>query len=66
MALHVGIVLRFCAGGAVGSKSYLMVVETHDAAMIWTLTSPVAANQLAACVFFVENGHQDLDKPDFG
>ena len=35
-------------GGAVGSKSYLMVVETHDAAMIRTLTSSVAAMYLAA------------------
>ena len=39
-------------GGAVGSKSYLMVVEIHDAAVIRTLTSPVAANQLAAGAFF--------------
>ena len=43
---------RFCAGGAVGSKSYLMVVEIHDAAMIRTLTSPIAAMYLAAGAFF--------------
>ena len=41
-----------------------MVVEIHDAAMIRTLTSPVAANQLAAGAFFpAENGHPGFDKP---
>ena len=44
-------------GGAVVSKSYLPVVEIHDAAGIQTLTSLVAANQLAAGAFFGENGH---------
>ena len=39
-------------GGAVGSKSYLMVVETHDAAVPRTLTSPVAAMYLAAGASF--------------
>ena len=39
-------------GGAVGSKSYLTVVEIHDTAVIWTLTSPGAARQLAAGTFF--------------
>ena len=35
-----------------------MVVEIHRAAMIRTLTSPVAANQLAAGAFFFgENDH---------
>ena len=37
---------------AVDSKSYLMVVESHDAAMIWTLTRLVAANQLVGGAFF--------------
>ena len=51
-------------GGAVGSKSYLTVVEIHHAAMIRTLTSPVAAIHLAAGIFFVgENGHPGFDKP---
>ena len=51
-------------GGAVGSKSYLMVVEIHHAAMIRTLTSPVAANQLAAGAFFsVKMTSQDLTSP---
>ena len=39
-------------GGAVGSESYLMVVEIHDAAVIRTLTSLVAASRLAAGAFF--------------
>ena len=48
-------------GGAVGSKSYLTLVEIHDAATIRTLTSPVAANQLAAGAFFsVKMSAQDL------
>ena len=47
-ALPIRIVPRFCAGDVVGSKSYLMVVEIHDAAMIGTLTSSVDADQLAA------------------
>ena len=38
-------------GGVVGSKSYLTVVKIHDADVIWTLTSPVAAKQLAAGAF---------------
>ena len=48
-------------GGAAGSKSYLMVVEIHDAAIIQTLTSPVAANQLAANAFFSVK----MTTPDF-
>ena len=45
-------------------KSYLMVVETHDAAMIRTLTSPVAANRLAAGASFVhENDLPGCVKP---
>ena len=39
-------------GGAVGLKSYLTVVEIHRAAIIRALTSPVAANRLAAGAFF--------------
>ena len=51
-------------GGAVGSKSYLMVVEIHDAAMIRTLTSPVAAMYLAAGAFFsVKMTTLDLTSP---
>ena len=51
-------------GGAVGSKSYLMVVEIHDAAVIWTLISLVAANQLAVGAFFSEKmTTQDLTSP---
>ena len=51
-------------GGGVGSKSYLMVVETHDAAMIWTLTSSVAAMYLAAGAFFsVKMATRDLTSP---
>ena len=52
-------------GGAVGSKSYLTVVEIHDAAVIRTLTSPVAANQLAACVFvlLVRKATKDFTSP---
>ena len=38
-------------GAAVGSKSCLMVVEIHDAVVIWTLTSPVADRYLAAGAF---------------
>ena len=34
-----------------------MKIATQD------LTSPVAANQLAAGAFFDENGHPGLDKP---
>ena len=53
-------------GGAVGSKSYLVVVEIDEAAVIRTLTSPVAANQLAAGAFFVENDHtMSLTKTQF-
>ena len=37
----------------VGSKSYPTVVETHDAAVIRTLTSPVADMYLAAGAFFL-------------
>ena len=41
-----------------------MVVEIHDAAVIWTLTSPVVANQLAAGAFFSgENDRPGFDKP---
>ena len=48
----------------VGSKSYLMVGKIHDAAVIRTLTSPVAANQLAAGAFFsVKMTTQDLTSP---
>ena len=51
-------------GGVVGSKSYLMVVEIHDAAVIWTLTSPVAASQLAAGAFVsAKMTAQDLTSP---
>ena len=51
-------------GGAVGSKSYLMVAEIHDAAIIRTLTSPVAAIQLAAGAFFsVKMTTLDLTSP---
>ena len=52
-ALPIRIVLRLCAGGggAVDSKSCHLVVEIYDAAMIWTLASPVVANQLAAGAF---------------
>ena len=51
-------------GGAVGSKSYLMVGEIHRATIIRTLTSPVAANQLAAGAFFsVKMTTQDLTSP---
>ena len=45
--------------GVLGSKSYLMVVEIHDAAVIWTLTNPVAAHQLAAGAFL------GIQPPDF-
>ena len=38
-------------GGAVGWKSYLTAAETHDAAMIRTLASSVAAMYLAAGAF---------------
>ena len=51
-ALPIRIVTRFYAGGAFDSKSQLAVVESHGAAMIQTLTSHVAANQLAAGAFF--------------
>ena len=41
-----------------------MVVKIHHAAMIWTLTSPVAANQLAAgACFSVKMTSQDLTSP---
>ena len=51
-------------GGAVGSKSYLTAAEIHDAAMIRTLTSPVAANQLAAGAFFsAKMTARDLTSP---
>ena len=51
-------------GGAVGSKSYLTVVEIHHAAMIRTLTSPVAAIHLAAGAFFsVKMATRDLTSP---
>ena len=55
-------------GGAVGSKSYFAVVEIHDAAIIWSLASTVAAHQLATSVFvcFCENGHQGFGQSDFG
>ena len=38
-------------GGAAGSKSHLTVVKLHDAAVIQTLTSPVADMYLAAGAF---------------
>ena len=50
-------------GGAVGSKSYCTVVEIHGAAIIRTLTSPVAAIQLAANAFLVKMATQDLTSP---
>ena len=51
-------------GGAVGSKSYLAVVEIHHAAMIRTLTSLVAAIHLAAGAFFpVKMATPDLTSP---
>ena len=51
-------------GGAVGSKSYLTFVEIHHAAMIRTLTSPVAAIHLAAGAFFsVKMATRDLTSP---
>ena len=51
-------------GGAVGSKSYLTVAEIHRAAIIGTLTSPVAASQLAAGAFFsVKMTPLDLTSP---
>ena len=50
-------------GDAIGSKSYLMVVKIHDAAMIPTLTSPVAANKLAAGFFSVKTATQNLTSP---
>ena len=40
-----------------------MAVESHDAAVIRTLTGPVAANQLTAGVFlfvFGENDHPGI------
>ena len=40
-----------------------MVVEIHHAAMIWTLTSPVAANQLVAALFSLKMTTQDLTSP---
>ena len=50
--------------GAVGLKSYLAVVEIHDAAVIGTLTSPVVANQLAAGVFLSgKMTNQDFTSP---
>ena len=50
-------------GGAVGSKSYLTVVEIHRAAIIRTLTSPVAAYQLAVGACFVKMITLDLISP---
>ena len=50
--------------GAVRSKTHLMVAEIHRAAIIGTLTSPVAAIQLAAGVFFpVKMTTLDLTSP---
>ena len=50
--------------GAVGLKSYLMVVEIHDAAVLPTLTSPVVAKQLAVGpFFFMKMATQDLTIP---
>ena len=51
-------------GGAVGSKSYLMIGEIHRAAIIRTLTSPAAANQLAAgAIFAAKMTTRDLISP---
>ena len=50
--LSIGLEPKCEQGGAVGSKSYLMVAEIHRATIIGTLTSPAAANQLAAGAFF--------------
>ena len=68
-ALPIRIVPRFCAGGCGRFQKLpygpqVMVVETHDAVVIRTMTSSVAAMYLAAGAFFsVKMTTQDLTSP---
>ena len=43
-------------GGAVGSKSYLTVVETHDAANISMLRLNIGSGKLSSCMLSIGLG----------